>query len=82
MLHTKTQNKPLFSLKLTESIDNANDLRTLGLWPPILDLMKSAPEPDIRSFAAWVSGTAVQNNPKSQKDVCVYGLYSQFLIKL
>lgn len=53
---------------LTESIDNANDLRTLGLWPPILDLMKSAPEPDIRSFAAWVSGTAVQNNPKSQKD--------------
>ncbi|KAI9343864.1 hypothetical protein DFJ73DRAFT_941739 [Zopfochytrium polystomum] len=53
---------------LVESLDNANDLRTLNLWKPIIGILASDPEPELRAFAAWVIGTAVQNNPRSQKD--------------
>ncbi|ORY53060.1 Fes1-domain-containing protein [Rhizoclosmatium globosum] len=60
---------------LIESLDNANDLRKLGLWKPIFEVLKSDPEAELRAFAAWVMGTAVQNNPGAQKDfLAVEGL--------
>ncbi|KNC99601.1 uncharacterized protein SPPG_04989 [Spizellomyces punctatus DAOM BR117] len=52
---------------LVESLDNANDLRPLSLWTPIIDQLSSQ-EPKMRMYAAWVLGTAVQNNPRSQTD--------------
>ncbi|KAI8846156.1 armadillo-type protein [Chytridium lagenaria] len=55
--------------KLVESLDNANDLRTLGLWKPILAVLRNEPDSKLRAAAAWVAGTAVQNNAKSQKDL-------------
>ncbi|KAJ3023911.1 UNVERIFIED_CONTAM: hsp70 nucleotide exchange factor fes1 [Siphonaria sp. JEL0065] len=53
---------------LVESLDNANDLRHLGLWKPIINILKNESEAELRAFAAWVMGTSVQNNPNSQKD--------------
>ncbi|KAJ1556902.1 hsp70 nucleotide exchange factor fes1, partial [Cladochytrium tenue] len=53
---------------LVESIDNANDLRPLGLWAPIVAVLRTDPDAELRAFAAWVLGTAVQNNPRAQKD--------------
>ena len=37
----------------------------LGLWAPLTQLLKSD-EPDLRRYAAWCVGTAVQNNVKAQ----------------
>ncbi|KAI8828596.1 armadillo-type protein [Chytriomyces cf. hyalinus JEL632] len=53
---------------LVESLDNANDMRNLGLWKPILTILKEDPEAEMRAFAAWVLGTCVQNNPPAQRD--------------
>ncbi|KAJ3230210.1 hsp70 nucleotide exchange factor fes1 [Chytriomyces hyalinus] len=53
---------------LVESLDNANDMRNLGLWKPILTILKEDQETEMRVFAAWVLGTCVQNNPPAQKD--------------
>ncbi len=36
--------------------------------PKLLELLFDS-EADIRMYAAWVLGTAVQNNPHTQKDV-------------
>ncbi|KAL2919914.1 hsp70 nucleotide exchange factor fes1 [Polyrhizophydium stewartii] len=52
---------------LVESLDNANDLRPLGLWAPIIGMLSSELS-SMRMYAAWVLGTAVQNNPQAQKD--------------
>ncbi|KAJ3048331.1 hsp70 nucleotide exchange factor fes1, partial [Rhizophlyctis rosea] len=54
--------------ELVESLDNANDLRPLSLWHPILQILQSSPDEQLRMYAAWVVGTAVQNNEKAQKD--------------
>ncbi|KAH9245104.1 hypothetical protein BASA81_017441 [Batrachochytrium salamandrivorans] len=51
---------------LVESLDNANDLTPLKLWAPIISLLSSN-EVKMRMYGAWVLGTAVQNNPVSQK---------------
>jgi hsp70-interacting protein len=56
---------------LVESIDNASNLQVLKLWPPLLSQL-SAPEAPIRRYAAWVIGTAVQNNPKAQGHLLQY----------
>ncbi|KAJ1659567.1 hsp70 nucleotide exchange factor fes1, partial [Dispira simplex] len=50
---------------LVSHIDNANNLVPLGLWEPLLGLLKD-PVPEIRSNAALVCGTSIQNNPKAQ----------------
>ncbi|PIA15586.1 Fes1-domain-containing protein [Coemansia reversa NRRL 1564] len=50
---------------LVENIDNANNLEPLGMWPRLIKLFDSS-DPSIRVGALWVSGTAVQNNPKAQ----------------
>ncbi|KAL7412239.1 nucleotide exchange factor Fes1-domain-containing protein [Mrakia frigida] len=53
---------------LIEQIDNANNLQSIGLWPPLVALL-SSPSDLIRQTASWVCGTAVQNNPKAQEAV-------------
>ncbi|KAL2785675.1 nucleotide exchange factor Fes1-domain-containing protein [Aspergillus keveii] len=56
--------------QLIESIDNANNLEPLGLWTPLVELLKHE-EPEMRSMAAWCIGTAVQNNEKAQDKLIV-----------
>ncbi|KAL2855496.1 nucleotide exchange factor Fes1-domain-containing protein [Aspergillus pseudoustus] len=56
--------------QLIESIDNANNLEPLGLWTPLIELLKHE-EPEMRSMAAWCIGTAVQNNEKAQDKLIV-----------
>lgn len=50
---------------LCEGLDNANNLENLGLWEPLVAQLDS-PEGELRFMAAWVCGTAVQNNIKTQ----------------
>ncbi|KAH0566404.1 hypothetical protein GP486_000187 [Trichoglossum hirsutum] len=52
--------------QLVEMIDNANNLKALGLWTPLVQLLKNE-EPGLRRMAAWCIGTAVQNNPTAQE---------------
>jgi hypothetical protein len=56
--------------QLIEGIDNANNLEPLGLWTPLVQLLKHE-EADLRRMAAWCIGTAVQNNEKAQDKVCI-----------
>ena len=59
--------------QLIESIDNANNLEPLGLWTPLVELMKNE-EGQLRRMAAWCVGTAVQNNEKAQERVSLLAL--------
>lgn len=52
---------------LVESIDNAIDLQALGMWPQLLSILENEKEGELRMYAAWVMGTAAQNNPKAQE---------------
>ncbi|KAF6241511.1 hypothetical protein HO173_000221 [Letharia columbiana] len=52
--------------QLIENLDNANNMEVLGLWAPLVQLLKSD-EADLRKYAAWCVGTAVQNNVKAQE---------------
>lgn len=52
--------------QLIETIDNANNMEPLGLWAPLVGLLSSE-EADLRRYAAWCLGTAVQNNVKAQE---------------
>lgn len=58
--------------QLIESLDNANNLGPLGLWAPLLASLSDA-EPEVRKYAAWVAGTAVQNNETSQERLLAMG---------
>ena len=58
--------------QLVESLDNANNLEPLGLWTPLIKLMEHEEE-EIRKYAAWCVGTAVQNNIKSQERFLAMG---------
>jgi len=66
--------------QLIESIDNANNMESLGLWTPLMDQLDSE-EAVMRKMAAWCLGTAVQNNGKAQdrvsllSNVGVSGIY-------
>ena len=51
--------------QLIENLDNANNMEVLGLWDPLVRLLKDD-EAELRRFAAWCVGTAVQNNAKAQ----------------
>ncbi|KAJ5778977.1 Armadillo-like helical [Penicillium paradoxum] len=59
--------------QMIEGIDNANNIEPLGLWAPLIKLLKHD-EAEIRRMAAWCVGTAVQNNPKSQDKVVVLNI--------
>lgn len=52
--------------QLIENLDNANNMEVLGLWAPLVQLLKND-EAELRRYAAWCVGTAVQNNAKSQQ---------------
>ena len=52
--------------QLIENLDNANNMDILGLWAPLVQLLKSE-EAELRRYAAWCVGTAVQNNVKAQE---------------
>jgi hsp70-interacting protein len=54
--------------QLIEVIDNANNMESLGMWTPLVELLEHE-EPEMRRFAAWCLGTAVQNNGKAQQRV-------------
>lgn len=41
-------------------LDNANDLKPLGLWPSIVKHLTNS-EPEMAVQALWVCGTAIQN---------------------
>lgn len=58
--------------QLVESLDNANNMGSLGLWPPLLAQLEHA-EPEMRRMAAWCVGTAVQNNEPSQARLLQFG---------
>ena len=51
--------------QLIENLDNANNMEVLGLWAPLVQLLTSD-DADLRKYAAWCVGTAVQNNFKAQ----------------
>ena len=61
--------------QLIENLDNANNMEVLGLWPPLVELLKSH-EADLRRYAAWCVGTAVQNNVKAQERLLAVGAIS------
>ena len=54
--------------QLIESIDNANNMEKLQLWTPLVSVLQHE-ESQMRKYAAWCVGTAVQNNVKSQERV-------------
>lgn len=58
--------------QLIESLDNANNMPTLNLWTPLLSML-AHDEADLRRYAAWCVGTAVQNNEKSQERLLAAG---------
>ncbi|KAJ3128220.1 hypothetical protein HK098_004966 [Nowakowskiella sp. JEL0407] len=61
--------------ELVENLDNANDLRPLNMWRPLLDISQTSSDPKLRFFAGWVIGSAVYNNAIAQKDcVDLHGL--------
>ncbi|GMM30965.1 Fes1 protein [Martiniozyma asiatica (nom. inval.)] len=59
---------------LIQNLDNANNISSLGLWKQITDLYRYGLDEEkeqsneFRSMAAQITGTAVQNNVKSQMD--------------
>jgi hsp70-interacting protein len=54
--------------QLVENLDNANNLEALGLWMPLVEQLENE-HTDLRYFAAWCCGTAVQNNLRTQERV-------------
>jgi hypothetical protein len=58
--------------QLIENLDNANNLESLGLWIPLIEQLQNK-EAELRRFAAWCIGTAVQNNIKTQEKLLVLG---------
>lgn len=58
--------------QLIENLDNANNIANLSLWTPLLSLL-GHDESEIRRYAAWCVGTAVQNNLKSQERLLAMG---------
>ncbi|KUI62607.1 Hsp70 nucleotide exchange factor FES1 [Cytospora mali] len=58
--------------QLIESLDNANNIANLALWTPLLQQL-SHEESEMRKYAAWCVGTAVQNNEKSQERLLAAG---------
>lgn len=51
-----------------ENLDNANNMESLKLWSPLVSVLDDE-EAELRRFACWCIGTAVQNNIKSQERV-------------
>ncbi|KAF1967396.1 Fes1-domain-containing protein [Bimuria novae-zelandiae CBS 107.79] len=57
---------------LVQGIDNANNLEPLKLWMPLIEQLEHE-EAELRKYAAWCAGTAVENNVKAQERLLVLG---------
>lgn len=66
--------------QLIEQIDNANNMESMGLWPPLVQQLDHE-ESDMRKNAAACCSTAVQNNVKSQERLLSTGVVPK-LVKL
>ncbi|CAI7572553.1 unnamed protein product [Penicillium bialowiezense] len=64
--------------QLIEGIDNANNMEPMGLWTPLVQLLKHE-ETEIRKYAAWAIGTAVQNNPKAQDKLVLMNTFPELI---
>lgn len=55
---------------LVQNLDNANNISPMGIWPEIAKLYTYVGEEqdEFRGLGALITGTAVQNNSKCQKD--------------
>nr|POF11547.1 putative oxidoreductase c1f5.03c [Quercus suber] len=58
--------------QLIEQIDNANNMESMGLWPPLVQQLEHQ-ESEMRRMAAWCCSTAVQNNIKAQENLLAHG---------
>lgn len=58
--------------QLIENLDNANNMSNLGLWEPLVQKLQDS-ESQVRVMACWCTGTAVQNNVKSQVKLLAIG---------
>lgn len=58
--------------QLIENLDNANNIESLGLWMPLVEQLENK-ESEMRFYAAWCCGTAVQNNMRTQERLLVVG---------
>ncbi|GAA5884824.1 hypothetical protein JCM16303_007288 [Sporobolomyces ruberrimus] len=56
---------------LVEDLDNANDLKSIGGWQPIVKHLTDSDD-EVVLRACWVAGTAVQNNPRSLETFLTY----------
>ncbi|KAF1961307.1 putative Hsp70 nucleotide exchange factor [Byssothecium circinans] len=65
---------------LIQGIDNANNMESLGLWSRLIDKFQHE-ESNLRLWAAWCAGTAVENNPKAQERLLILGAIPS-LVKL
>ncbi|KAK7187039.1 hypothetical protein DPSP01_005900 [Paraphaeosphaeria sporulosa] len=57
---------------MIQGIDNANNLEPLKLWTPLIEQLEHE-EADLRKYAAWCAGTAVENNVKAQERLLLLG---------
>jgi hypothetical protein len=53
---------------LIENLDNANNMENLGLWTKLVEQLENE-HAELRKYAAWCAGTAVENNVKAQERV-------------
>lgn len=67
---------------LIEQVDNANNMAPMHMWPPVLSLLAPEHAPEILVGAAWVVGTAIQNNDKAQATVLEHGALPRLLALL
>lgn len=63
---------------LIEQVDNTNNMESMQMWPPMLSLL-GAPQPEIQLQAAWIVGTAMQNNDKAQAVALGHGVLDPLL---
>jgi hypothetical protein len=53
---------------MIENLDNANNMESLQLWSRLVDQLDHE-EAELRKYAAWCIGTAIENNPRAQERV-------------
>ena len=51
---------------LVHDLEHADELTKLDAWPLLAEALAVGRPRDLRFWAAWVVGSAVQNNPKAQ----------------
>ncbi|KAF2028572.1 Fes1-domain-containing protein [Setomelanomma holmii] len=57
---------------LIENLDNANNIEALGLWPDLVEQLRSE-HAILRQWAAHTCGTVVQNNLRTQERILIVG---------